>query len=169
MRIPVLIEPVKDDGFRASGPGADEVVGEGRTDTEALLNLRKAIESRIRAGAKLTYLAVGIDGASLEPAASVFERSRRRVSASHGDGGSAGLISNLIFHQAGHFAVRAAARRKAWRILPPGTTQTACSPEPDSWYPKGATEARRSTQGSATRLRQQFFQPRQRRPERRAH
>jgi len=28
------------------------VAGEGRTDTEALLNLRKAIESRIRAGAK---------------------------------------------------------------------------------------------------------------------
>jgi predicted RNase H-like HicB family nuclease len=65
MKIPVLIEPVKDNGFRASGPGPDEVVGEGRTDTEALLNLRKAIESRIRAGAS--------DGASLEPAAGVFE------------------------------------------------------------------------------------------------
>ena len=54
MKIPVLIEPVKDNGFRASGLGPDEVVGEGRTDTEALLNLREAIESRIRAGAKLT-------------------------------------------------------------------------------------------------------------------
>jgi hypothetical protein len=48
MKIPVLIEPVKDNGFRAFGLGPDEVVGEGRTDTEALLNLRKAIESRIR-------------------------------------------------------------------------------------------------------------------------
>jgi len=48
------LQPVKDNGFRPSGPGPDEVVGEGRTDSEALLNLRKAIESRIRAGAKLT-------------------------------------------------------------------------------------------------------------------
>ena len=70
MKIPVLIEPVKDNGFRASGLGADEVVGEGRTDSEALLNLRKAIESRIRAGAKRTYLAVATDGARLEPKAS---------------------------------------------------------------------------------------------------
>ena len=73
MKIPVLIEPVKDNGFRASGLGADEVVGEGRTDSEALLNLRKASESRIRAGAKLTYLEVASDGARLEPAAGVFE------------------------------------------------------------------------------------------------
>ena len=73
MKIPVLIEPIKDNGFRASGPGPDEVVGEGRTDSEALLNLRKAIESRIRAGAKLTYLEVATDGARLEPAAGLFE------------------------------------------------------------------------------------------------
>jgi len=72
-KTPRLIEPVKDNGFRASGLGADEVVVEGRTDSEALLNLRKAIEARIRAGAKLTYLEVATDGASLEPAAGVFE------------------------------------------------------------------------------------------------
>jgi hypothetical protein len=73
MKIPVLIEPVKDNGFRASGLGPDEVVGEGRTDSEALLNLRKAIASRILAGAKLTYLEVATDGARLEAAAGVFE------------------------------------------------------------------------------------------------
>jgi len=72
MKIPVLIEPVKDNGFRASGLGPDDVVGEGRTDSEALLNLRKAIESRIRAGTKLTYLEVATAGAPLEPAAGVF-------------------------------------------------------------------------------------------------
>jgi predicted RNase H-like HicB family nuclease len=73
MKIPVLIEPVKDNGFRASGLNPDDVVGEGKTDTEALLNLRKAIESRIRAGAKLTYLEVGAEAASLEPAAGIFQ------------------------------------------------------------------------------------------------
>jgi hypothetical protein len=70
--IPVLIEPAKDNGFRASGPGPDEAVGESITDSEALPNRRKAIGSRIRAGA-LTYLEVATDGASLEPAAGVFE------------------------------------------------------------------------------------------------
>jgi hypothetical protein len=55
------------------------VVGEGRTDTEALLNLRKAIESRIGAGTKLTYLEVATDGASLEPAAGIFEPNDPRV------------------------------------------------------------------------------------------
>jgi hypothetical protein len=73
MKIPVLIEPVKDNGFRASGLGPDDVVGEGKTDAEALLNLRKAIESRIRGGAKLTYLEIATDGASLQPAAGIFE------------------------------------------------------------------------------------------------
>ncbi len=73
MKIPVLIEPVKDNGFRASGLNPDDVVGEGKTHTEALLNLRKAIESRIRAGAKLTYLEVAAEAASLEPAAGIFK------------------------------------------------------------------------------------------------
>jgi hypothetical protein len=73
MKIPVFIEPLENNGFRACGLGPDDVVGEGRTDTEALLNLRKAIESRIRAGAKLTYLEVATEPASLQPAAGVFE------------------------------------------------------------------------------------------------
>ena len=73
MKIPVLIEPVKDNGFRACGLNPDDVVGEGKTDTEALLNLRKAIESRIRAGAKLTYLEVTAEATSLEPAAGIFK------------------------------------------------------------------------------------------------
>jgi len=73
MKIPVLIEPVKDNGFRACGLHPHDVVGEGKTDTEALLNLRKAIESRIRAGAKLTYLEVAAEAANLEPAAGIFE------------------------------------------------------------------------------------------------
>jgi hypothetical protein len=50
MKIPVLVEPVQGNGYRASGLGADGVVAEGPTDAEALVNLRKAIESQIRAG-----------------------------------------------------------------------------------------------------------------------
>jgi predicted RNase H-like HicB family nuclease len=73
MKIPVLIEPVKNNGFRACGMNPDGLVGEGKTDTEALLNLRQAIESRIRAGARLTYLEVAAEAASLEPAAGIFK------------------------------------------------------------------------------------------------
>ncbi len=72
MRIPVLVEPVKNNGFRASGLGPDAVVAEGRTDAEALLNLRQAIENRIRAGARLTYLELATEEATLHPAAGIF-------------------------------------------------------------------------------------------------
>jgi predicted RNase H-like HicB family nuclease len=73
MKIPVLVEPVKNNGFRASGLGPDDVVAEGRTDAEALLNLRKAIESRIDAGARLTYLELATEEATLPKAAGIFE------------------------------------------------------------------------------------------------
>lgn len=73
MKTPVLIEPVKNNGFRASGLGPHEVVAEGQTDAEALLNFRQAIEDRIRAGARLTYLEVSIEEPSLQAAAGIFE------------------------------------------------------------------------------------------------
>jgi hypothetical protein len=73
MKIPVLIEPVKDNGYRAVGLGADAIVAEGKTDGEALMNFRKAIESRIRAGARLAYLDMGGEDKGLAPAAGIFE------------------------------------------------------------------------------------------------
>jgi hypothetical protein len=72
MKIPVLVEPVKENGYRACGLGPDALIAEGKTDAEALLNFRNAIESRIRAGARLTYLDVAIDEASLQAAAGIF-------------------------------------------------------------------------------------------------
>ena len=65
MKIPVLIEPMNDNGYRASGVGPDALFAEGKTDSEALLNFRKAIEARIRAGARLTLLDVATDEASV--------------------------------------------------------------------------------------------------------
>jgi hypothetical protein len=72
MKIPVLIEPMKDNGFRASGLGPDALVAEGKTDSEALLNFRKAIEARIRAGARLTFLDVATEEASATAAAGIL-------------------------------------------------------------------------------------------------
>ena len=73
MRIPVLVERVKDNGYRASGLGPDGVIAEGASDAEALTNFRNAIESRIRAGARLIYLDVVADGSSLPPAAGILD------------------------------------------------------------------------------------------------
>jgi predicted RNase H-like HicB family nuclease len=67
MKISVLIEPMKDNGYRASGLGPDSLVAEGKTDAEALVNFRKAIEARIHAGARLTYLDVASDEANVPP------------------------------------------------------------------------------------------------------
>jgi len=76
----------------------------GFGEEKALLNLRKAIESRIRAGAKLTYLEVATDGASLEPAAGVFEPNDPLVQ-EWNDIMAENRRRDLIFHQDGHFAV----------------------------------------------------------------
>jgi hypothetical protein len=73
MKIPVLVEPVEGNGYRASGLGPDGAVGEGKTDAEALVNLRKAIQERISAGARLMYLDVSIGEPSLASAAGILD------------------------------------------------------------------------------------------------
>jgi hypothetical protein len=72
MHIPVLVEPVAGNGYRASGLGPDAAVAEGRTDAEALENLRQNIEGRIKAGARITYLDVPGHEHPLARAAGVF-------------------------------------------------------------------------------------------------
>jgi predicted RNase H-like HicB family nuclease len=72
MQIPVLIEPVAGNGYRASGLGPDAAVADGRTDAEALENLRQKIEGRIKAGARITYLDVPGEEHPLAQAAGVF-------------------------------------------------------------------------------------------------
>jgi hypothetical protein len=59
MNIPVFVEPIENDGFRATGgPGLD-FVSEGATLDEALGRFRAEIERRIAAAAVLVNLEVG--------------------------------------------------------------------------------------------------------------
>jgi hypothetical protein len=51
MNIPVLIEPVENNGFRATGGLPFEITAEGATRGEALDRLRAEIDKRIAAGA----------------------------------------------------------------------------------------------------------------------
>src|SRR5205823_2705582 len=53
MQIPVLIEPVAGNGFRARGMETAAVSAEGATQEEALENLKKLLHSRLPAGARL--------------------------------------------------------------------------------------------------------------------
>ncbi|QEH31550.1 hypothetical protein OJF2_00150 [Aquisphaera giovannonii] len=59
MRIPVLIERVAGDGFRARGGDPLSLCAEGRTEEEAVARLRDLIEDRLAVGAKLISLDVG--------------------------------------------------------------------------------------------------------------
>jgi hypothetical protein len=58
MEIPVLIEPVSGNGYRASTGEPLALSAEGATDEEALAKLRKAIEGRLAGGAQLVPLQV---------------------------------------------------------------------------------------------------------------
>lgn len=58
MQIPVLIEPVAGNGYRASGGDPLPCTAEGATLDEALRNLRETIRSRLAGGAKLVQLDV---------------------------------------------------------------------------------------------------------------
>jgi hypothetical protein len=59
MTIPVLIEPITDGGFRATGGPPFDASAQGATRAEALQRLRLEIEERIAAGAVLVPLDVG--------------------------------------------------------------------------------------------------------------
>lgn len=56
MQIPVLIEPVAGNSYRATGGGPFSVSAEGATQEEALRQLRQLIESRLPAGAVVVSL-----------------------------------------------------------------------------------------------------------------
>jgi hypothetical protein len=56
--VPVLIEPVGYQGFRATGGPPLEVSAQGTTRDEALARLREAIEQRMKGGAVLVPLEV---------------------------------------------------------------------------------------------------------------
>jgi hypothetical protein len=58
MEIVVLIEPMSDNGFRATGAGLGALTAEGATRDEALQNLRLLVQERIAQGAEVTALQV---------------------------------------------------------------------------------------------------------------
>jgi hypothetical protein len=59
MQIPVLVEPMENQGFRATGGSGLEFAARGATAEEALGRFRAEIERRIAAGAILVNVEVG--------------------------------------------------------------------------------------------------------------
>lgn len=60
MQIPVLVEPVGDNGFRATGGEPVPLTAEGTTEAEALANLKEAIQGRLINGARLVPLEIPV-------------------------------------------------------------------------------------------------------------
>lgn len=58
MKIPILIEPIANDGFRATGGPPFEVTAHGATREEALARLREAIDHRMGEGSVLVPLEI---------------------------------------------------------------------------------------------------------------
>jgi hypothetical protein len=65
MEIPVVIEPVTGNGFRATGAGGLSVglTAEGSTAAEAIDRLAEQVRTRLQAGAQLAELSVAADAA----------------------------------------------------------------------------------------------------------
>lgn len=59
MQIPVLIEPVAQNGYRARGIEPFALSAKGATREEALAKLRAKIEKRLKKGAELVGLEIG--------------------------------------------------------------------------------------------------------------
>jgi len=59
MQIPVLIEPIAGNGYRATGPQPLAVVVEAPTREEALAKLKEQLQARLRNGAELVPLEAG--------------------------------------------------------------------------------------------------------------
>jgi predicted RNase H-like HicB family nuclease len=59
MQIPILIEPVAGNGYRARGGEPLALAAEGATREEALANLKKKMQAHPRNGTELTSLELG--------------------------------------------------------------------------------------------------------------
>jgi len=67
MELPVLIERVEGNGYRASGPGPFALTAEGATPEEALRKLREQVTSRAAAGDRFGSLEVPREEHPLAP------------------------------------------------------------------------------------------------------
>src|SRR5437016_1120959 len=57
MEIPVLIELVENNGFRARSGEPLALCAEGSSPAEALANLQRMMDNRLQGGARLTFIA----------------------------------------------------------------------------------------------------------------
>jgi predicted RNase H-like HicB family nuclease len=73
MEIPVLIEPVASNGFRARGGEPFGLSAEGSTAEEALQNLRQLIQTQLVAGARIVPLEITPAQHPLGPFAGMFK------------------------------------------------------------------------------------------------
>jgi hypothetical protein len=72
-QIPVLVERVKGDGYRARGTEPFAITAKGSTRAEALAKLRAKIESRIKKGTEIVSLEVGPQPHPLAEFAGMFK------------------------------------------------------------------------------------------------
>ena len=72
MQIPVLIEPVAGNGYRARGLVPDTFAAEGTTREEALDKLRQRLQDQVAAGAQFATLEVPGTEHPLARAAGIF-------------------------------------------------------------------------------------------------
>jgi hypothetical protein len=65
MGVPVIIETITGNGYRATGAGGLSIglTAEGATEAEAIARLAEQVQTRVNAGAKLTELNVAADAA----------------------------------------------------------------------------------------------------------
>ena len=73
MQIPVLIEVVKNNGFRATTGQPMVLTGEGATREEALHQLQRALAERLSAGAEIAPLEFPVPDHPLAPFAGMFQ------------------------------------------------------------------------------------------------
>ena len=73
MQIPVFIEPVAGNGFRARGLEASTTCAEGATQEEALENLKKLLQSRVPPGGQLVSLQLSAEEAPLAKVVGIFD------------------------------------------------------------------------------------------------
>ena len=72
MQLPVLVEPVPGEGYRATGGEPFALVAEGATREDALRTLRSLIESKVSAGAEIVTLDIPVAGHPWGPFAGMF-------------------------------------------------------------------------------------------------
>ena len=73
MEIPVLVEPVSGNGFRARGVEPFNIAAEGATRDEAVENLRKQLQERLKQGSAIVSISVPTEPHPLAEFAGIFK------------------------------------------------------------------------------------------------